>query len=406
MLLQKIVDYCRGSVLLRVEKRYENGFFRMLMTEKVPAQVCEVYENGEKYGIEAVISPKFIKKLASVLDKYSIKVYIINIKGFCTLLPHLKRRIGVAVGSALFFMLLWISTLFLWRIDIVGAETVSNGLLREALAQSGVSPGVAVSDIDAFAVSNSLLLSCPQLSWASLEIKGTTATLTVRETVDHLSEKENETALLVASESGIVQSVLVYKGAAAVKPGSVVKAGDALINGLISGSGLQYSDQPVLRIGKADGSVKALVERELSVTVPYLETELIPKENGRSFISRSIKLFGGSLQIGKRKPSAGEFTQTENVTELSVFGATLPVTVYETVWNELTEHEIKRTPEEAEELARGRATEALTAELGEDELTFTEYTVTADEENGAVTVKVKYRCITEIAVSGNIGNTE
>lgn len=402
MKLDRITEYLRGSVTLRIENRHENGFMRMLLSEKIPAKVYELTENGKKIGIGAVISPKFLKIISSSIDKYSTKVYIINIKGYCTLMPILRQRIGIAVGTVLFFALIWLSSLFLWRVDIVGAESVSEDTLRSLLAESGVSAGSTVADIDAFSVSNALLLSCPELSWASLQLTGTTATLTVRETVNHHETEKNKTPLLIASESGVIESVLVYNGAAAVKVGCVVKKGDVLINGLISDSGLQYTDQPILRLGNADGSVKALVERTFSVTVPYRETELIPRENGRVYRGRSINIFGGGFYFGDRKPSAESYSAAESRITPTVFGAALPVTVSETVWSEMTEREIVRTPDEAEALARARAEERLSAELGTDEIRAAEYTAAADEESETVTVTVTYRCVTEITLSAEI----
>ena len=402
-MLKKLTEYFRGSAVLQVKMPYVNSFLRMLVSEKLPAKVYELTENGEKIGIEAVISPKFIKNIASSIDKYSIKVYIINIKGFCALPSALQRRIGLAVGAAVFLALTWLSSLFVWRVDVIGADTVSRDSLREALASAGVSAGATISDIDAFEVSNQLLLSCPELSWASLQLTGTTATLTVRETVTHENAEANETPLLIAAEDGVIVSVLVYEGAAAVKVGSVVKAGDALINGLISGSGLQYTDKPVLRLGNADGSVKAMVERELSVTIPYRETELIPKDGGDRYRGVYIKLFGIGFYLGDQKPSGELYSAEETNRSPTVFGAALPLTLHETVWNELTELETLYTAEEAEVIARTKAENALKAEAGDDQVTFTEYTVYADGENETVTVTVRYRCITEITLSANIG---
>ena len=405
-MLKKLIDRTVGRAVLRVEPRYENGFLRMILSENIPAKVYELTENGKKIGIEAVISPKFIKIIASALDKYSIKVYIINIKGICALTTALRRRIGVAVGAVLFLAFIWLASLFVWRVDIVGADTVPEDTLRQALSDAGVSAGVAVSDIDAFAVSDSLLLSCPQLSWASLQLTGTTATLTVRETVTHQDAEKNKTPLLIASEDGVIVSVLVYEGTAAVKVGSVVKAGDALINGFISGSGLQYTDQPILRMGNADGSVKATVERELSVSVPYREVSLVKKDGGSSYRGVYIKLFGIGFYLGDQKPSEEHYSAQESTLSPTVFGATLPLTLCETVWNELTESETVYTAEEAEAIARAKAEEALRQEAGEDEITFTEYTVLTDEENGSVTVTVRYRCITEITAPSDIGRSE
>lgn len=403
MIIEKAVERIRGRAVLFVEDRYKSGFLRMLLCENIPATVWENDENEKNRGLKAVISPKFTKNIISLLDKYSIKVYIINIEGYCAFIAALRKRAGALLGAALFFTVLWLSALFLWRVDVVGADTVSEERLRETLSELGVGVGVKISDIDAFSAANSLMVAHPEIAWASIQIKGTSATLTVRETVEHQGVRENGTSLLVASEGGIVQSVLVYKGASAVKVGSVVKAGDALINGLLSGSGLQYTDSPILRMGAADGSVTALVERELSVTVPYTETEYVPKENGRVLKRSRFTLFGAVFELGDDEPSdADAFSVSEEKTLPTVFGASLPVTVTETVWRELEPVLTERTAEEAEALARTRAEELLSEDTEGDELISAEYVVKHNEESGEVTVTVIYRCVTEIAVSANI----
>ena len=308
---------------------------------------------------------------------------------------------GAVLGAVIFFALLWISTLFLWRIEIVGAERLDEGELREKLSSLGVDAGARLSDVDAFAVGNALLVSCPELSWASLGIKGTTATLTVRETVEHEATPQNGTPLLVASEGGVIQSVLVYSGAAAVKAGSVVKAGDVLINGIISGSGLQYTDEPPLRLEKAEGSVTALVERTLSVFVPYSESCSEILSGGREFKRKRIDIFGGGFCIGDREPADGEYSVSENKTQVTVFGAVLPFTVSETVWNELYVQVSERSAEDAEAYARECAYTRMCEELGGAELISAEYTVSHGEDG--CTVTAVYKCITEIAVSADIG---
>ena len=47
-MLKKLTEYCRGRAVLRIEPRYENSFLRMLLSEKIPAKVYELTENGEK----------------------------------------------------------------------------------------------------------------------------------------------------------------------------------------------------------------------------------------------------------------------------------------------------------------------------------------------------------------------
>ena len=119
-----------------------------------------------------------------------------------------------------------------------------------------------------------------------------------------------------------------------------------------------------------------------------------------------IKLFGIGFYLGDQKPSEEHYSAQESTLSPTVFGATLPLTLCETVWNELTESETVYTAEEADAIARAKAEEALRQEAGEDEITFTEYTVLTDEENGSVTVTVRYRCITEITAPSDIGRSE
>ena len=390
-------DVFSGKALLRVEERYRSGFLRMIFFEGIPAKISE---KGEGEGIFAEVAPKFVKKIALLLDKYSIKVYIINIKGFCTLPSLLRRRMGAVLGTVIFFAFLWISTLFLWRVEIVGAERLDEDILRGTLSSLGVDAGTVISRLDAFEVSNALLVSCPELSWASLSVKGTTATLTVRETVEHEATPQNGTPLLVASEGGVVQSVLVYSGAAAVKVGSVVKAGDVLINGIISDSGLQYTDAPVLRLEDAEGSVTALVERTFSVFVPYSESYSEVLSGGREFRGKRIRIFGGGFYVGDRGPADGEYAVSESKKQITVFGAVLPFTVSETVWNELCVQVSERSAEDAESYARECMDTRMRDDLGGAELISAEYTVSHGDDG--CTVTVVYKCITEIAVSADI----
>ena len=399
-IISKLADVIGGRVTLFVPAEYCEAFREAVVSQKITAYIRESKSDN---GIIAEMRPEFVKKIASTIDILNIKVYIINIKGFCAILPWIKRRMGAVVGAALFFFILWFSSLWVWRVDVVGAVKVDRAVITEALRCEGVGVGSRISDIDAFSVGNRLLLNTPQLSWVSLDVTGTTVTLTVRETVEGEKKDENDTSLLIASESGVVHSILVYSGTAAVKPGSVVKAGDALINGLISGSGLQYSDPPVLRIGKARGSVLARVERTLSVYVPFEETVYTPID-GKVYSSKLITVFGKSFLVGDGEPE-GNYSVSEKSYCPRIFGdASLPLTVKETVWTPNEPSVLTRDPESAERLGREKAEKAVCLGVGDGELLGVEYSVAQD--GMGCTVTAVYRCIAEIAVSADIGRQD
>lgn len=393
-----VSEFVGGRVTVFVPRQYAVRFMRMLIAEGITAAVRD--GDVDEDGIRAELSPKNAKKIAAVLDIYSIKVYIINIKGSCALLQRVRRRWGAIVGAVLFFALIWISSLFVWRVDIVGAETLSHDALTESLAELGVGAGSRISRIDGLSVGNALMLKHPEIAWTSVDVQGTTVTVSLRETVEDEREERNDTSLLVASESGIVQSVLVYSGTAAVKPGSVVKAGDALINGLISGSGLQYSDAPILRVEKADGSVKALVERTVTVFVPYREEEKAVKQGGERMVGREITLFGATVRLGSRAPEGDYFVSQECYNVAVWGGARLPVNVKKTVWSEQESLWLERTPEEAEALARKRAEAEVTDGVGDGRLVLARYNAENGEEGCNVTAV--YKCIVEITKPADV----
>lgn len=388
-MFSRLIGALESGVTVYVPSECGQRFLELLLSSGIQAETVLANDDG---GIYAELSMKNVEKIASALDKLSIKVYIINIKGWYTLIAKLKSRLGAVIGIAMFVGLVWLSTLFVWRVDVVGAESVPIYELKSQLSELGVSSGSKISEIDAQTVANELLLRSPELSWASLDVTGTTVTLTIRET-EVSEEREKRAMLLVAAEDGTVESVLVYSGVAAVKQGSVVKAGDVLISGAVSGGGLQYSDDPVLRLGVASGSVIARVERSCSVMLPLCET--LHEANGVKHTRKSVNIFGLRFDIGV--PYASE-NCTESVRQYNVtlFGVIeLPIEVTETVWEEQTERKVVRSEQEAVAEARKRAAAKVTEELGNGDLLWLRLTECV--RDGVCTVTAEYGCSVEIA---------
>lgn len=369
----------------------KDAFFDTLLELGISASA---EENTKLCGIVATLSLKNLKKIIISLDKLNIKVYIISIKGIFALAARLRYRLGVLFGIALFALLLWMSTLFVWRVDVVGAEKLSTLELKDRLSELGVGVGTPISELKASEIGGAFLLSYPELSWASLDITGTTATLTVRETQNSDIEKNNESLLLVASEAGIVESILVYGGKAAVSVGSTVNAGDVLISGFISGSGLQYSDPPSLRTENAVGSVLARVEREFCVYVPLAETRY--ENNGETNVYREINIFGKILKSGNL-PTSENCSVSVKRYNVTLFGIIeLPIEVTETVSVEATETQLLRTSDQAETEAKRLAYDTISENIGEGEALWIKMNTENTKEG--CKVFVAYSCIAEIAI--------
>ncbi len=393
MIADKILSFFVGRVRIYADKQNKNALLSFFVSEGVSAKITSDNENG---GVYALLSQSTLKKVAPALDKLKIIVYIINIYGIRRILSGYRKRYGLFVGMAAFLLLVWVSTLFVWKVNVVGTEMLSVKEVRAELSEMGVRPGILLSRIDRGSVSDRFLSAHPEFSWAALNFTGTTVSLNVRETEKKPASDTEKTNVLVAKSDGIVRSVLVYEGCAAVSPGTVVKKGDVLITGFISGSGLQITDFPPLRVGNARGNVRAEINGEVSVRVPISET-VTEQTVANKPCGRKISVFGFDLKLGK----------TENAAEseesyITFFGfVEIPVTVTRYYAVSESETAIQRSAHEARLEAEARINELVLEVLSDAETVSLNVSYCEDEDG--VTAKAEYVCITDITEKKNVG---
>jgi len=291
--MMDIVGALEGRVEIFADKENRERLISFFINNGIRLKIRYDEKNE---GIFTEVSPSLLKKIAPALDKSGIIVYINNIYGFRYILNVMAKRIGIPIGAALFAAVLWVSTLFVWRVDIVGNDILTKESLRNTLVEHGISEGAFISRINESEIADIIVTSCPEISWASVNIKGTTVTLNVLETHDENSSESEKYDMLVAQKSGVVRSIEIFSGKAAVKIGAVVKQGDLLVLGYISGNGLQISETPALRYEGARGSVKAEVSETLEVLVPF-ERELIFQTGGK-IKGGKLSVFGKELTLG------------------------------------------------------------------------------------------------------------
>ena len=206
---------------------------------------------------------------------------------------RLRRRIALLAAGAACFALLAASSLFVWRVDISGCETVPEGELRRALAECGVRPGAFWPAWSAGEIANAVILRIPELSWVGVSVDGSRASVDVRE---RLPAPEIGTApgSVTARATGVIESVEVFAGEPKVAPGDAVTEGETLVSGEVADA------QGGVRYVRASARVTARTWRELSAAAP-LEYVSLAEEGARTRWSlavgdRLIKFFAGSSQ--------------------------------------------------------------------------------------------------------------
>ncbi len=146
----------------------------------------------------------------------------------------LRRRLPLLLFALAVLLGLFVSSLYVWEVEVNGAETLGRGRVLRALEDSGVYPGVFWPNVDVDAVRSKMLTRVPELAWMTVRVHGSRAEAVLLER----SEKpeicrEDEAADVIAERTGIVTKVSVLSGRPLVRPGQAVLRGETLVSGTL-----------------------------------------------------------------------------------------------------------------------------------------------------------------------------
>lgn len=160
---------------------FKGGFFENFITEcfSKGIEIRDIARVEDYYF--AYCNLKNYKKLHKVARKHGGVVKIKDKFGLPFLLLPLKNRWGFAVGMVMFVFLISFLSTFIWNVEFVGNEKVSDTQLRAFLDNNNVKTGVMWSSVNRDKVCWDILSEFDDLSYAHINRIGTTAVLEVNE---------------------------------------------------------------------------------------------------------------------------------------------------------------------------------------------------------------------------------
>ena len=262
-------------------------------------------------------------------------------------LGALRRRPGALVGAALALAAALVLSQFVWRVEINGAGPYLADIAAY-LTEAGYVPGARRDALDASALERNLTLRYPEVAWFHAYVSNVTLVVDVTRGVPMPDLPSAQPGDVVALRDGIVDSVRVYAGTAAVEAGDAVRAGQVLIRGEERGA-----DGAVVPVA-ARGAVIARCWLEHTVEMSLLEIH--SEETGREAAVQQIVTPWFSLPA---EPETPDFLASNAyITQTPVVGCFFPVWRKTTVLREVS-LEYARRPEaevraEAGDAALGR----------------------------------------------------
>lgn len=244
-------------------------------------------------SLTACISIKGFRKLHKIIRKLHCRI---RIEGKCGLpfktYKYRHRKMLIA-GMLIFLIIIYTFSAFIWSVEVEGVEELSGDLILGKLSEMGVKPGVFKRKVNTMEIENNLIIKTPELSWASLEIRGSRAIIRVAEGVETPDFVNRDVpANILATKDGIIDNMIVLEGQPTVENGQTVKKGDLLISGIID-----HPDTTGVRYVRAMGRIMARTWYEAQDTIRL--DHLYRRRTGRVI---ELKYFGlGKARIPYKK---------------------------------------------------------------------------------------------------------
>lgn len=297
----------------------------------------------------------------------------------------LRRRIWLPVTALLVALLLTLSSLFVWDIEIRGASKVSPAAILRALEASGLRRGCFWPALETDLLRSRTLCLVPELAWLGVSVNGSRAVVLVTERVETPEiYADSAPCSLVASHTGVVRRVAVRNGKTLVQPGQAVIEGETLV------SGAPDNLMGTLRLVRAQGEIWADTWYDLTAVCPAPESG--KGEATRAYTRFALKIGDERINFyGKSRKTLDGYDKIVHEYNLGIDGLfALPVSL-------VCERYVRYRTEEAalDPIAIGARLKDYLACQIEGEIVHCSFDTV--ERDGAVFVTLRARCYENVA---------
>ena len=296
--MERISDFVRGSVVLELF-----GAFPATVLNAAAAQGAELWrvESRDANTLRLCTYEARLPLLERLARHSGCEVRVLRTAGGRGGLRRILRRPVLLLGIVLLFVLLSLSSLFVWDIEVLGTERLSRGQVLRALEDSGFRCGSFWPGVNTENLKSDVMVKLPQIGWMTVNVSGSRAVVALQERAEKPEIYGENTGLsLAASRDGLVRRVNVLAGTPLVRAGQIVTKGERLI-----ASEMESITAPP-RFVQARGSVMAETWYELNALHPRKET--LKSGGGGMPRNRFALIFGKrrvNLYIGSGNPIDG-----------------------------------------------------------------------------------------------------
>ncbi|MGI2293974.1 sporulation protein YqfD [Paenibacillus sp. GXUN7292] len=377
---QDNVNWMKGQVTIQVRGEAPEAFINEALAGGIRLMGLRWSKDRLLY-CEVSLSDFF--RIKPYLKRTGCRMRVKGRKGLPFMLARAEKRIWFAGGLALFFLLLFILSSLVWKIEVVGYERLSEEQILQAAKKEGIRLfqwSYRLDDMND--ISKRLTSALPDTNWVGVEKKGTKIKIQVVEQTKPEQLPLQSPRHLVASMDAVVTQIVAENGKAVVTKNSRVKKGQTLISGIIG-------NESNSKIVVAKGIVRGLAWYEYSIETPLTQQAKVYTGNKKT----SWHLVIGSRMLQVSGFGGMKFDASETITkeeQVSWRNITLPFGRLKKTVMETATEERELTVEEARSTAILQAKADVLEKAGLDAIIVDEIVLHEKTDNGKVYMKVLF----------------
>lgn len=286
----------------------------------------EIYEfNQISYkNIEFYINSKKFKNLKPLLKDY--RYDIVEYKGLSFFYRFSYLHLGIIIGLVVFFAVLFLNNNYLSKIVINGTNRIDNNNIIKFLNEKDIKTNSFFTNINVEKLETDLENNFTDISFVSVIKKGTNVIINIKEKL--YADEILETKDIIASCDGQIVKIDLKQGTSKVKVGDSVKAGDVLVEGVITNGGISVNTKAIAEITMKVWYTDSFV----------FENETIEKVRTGKFIENSYyKLFNKTIVINNNEIPYKNY-EIEQKEEYLFNNNILPIKIFKEKFYEILEN--------------------------------------------------------------------
>lgn len=308
--------------------RWLQGFVRFYIIGNSPERFINiVIKNGisiwntqrENDRMFACMFVKDYKRIRHYAKKSRVRLKVTQRKGLPFFIKKYKNRVGILIGVAVFMLIVYAMSCFVWTIEVTGLQTVSYSNVMNTLRENGLYVGTFKPACSFTNVSRNTMLEIEDIGWMSINALGSHCSVEIKEKAkkpkdDYLTAPAN----VKAKRDGQIVSINTSKGIAFFKKDSAVVKDQLLVSGVVE-------DQlKRVKLVRASAQVIAKTTRKKTFSVEKSYDVV-----GCSYVddTKSAKVIFAQLPFDFSFADKNNCTVRKTTKSIEMFDTTLPLSL-------------------------------------------------------------------------------